>query len=204
MITRQLGGRIKAQALTCIAVLAAPIQLAIASFYSMNVIDTLLVLAVVCLLLKIIIEQRPAFWIPFGIVLGLGIINKHTFGVLAVFMLAGLLFTPERKEFLKKEFWIGIGFTFILVMPNMLWQIFNHFPSLEFYARAQDMKNVATPPLKILMDQMILNGVFTAILWTAGVVWFLIGKERRQYRWRQYETEPVDEKTATWKAGCWT
>ncbi len=75
---------------------------------------------------------------------------------------------------------------------------------MEFYARAQELKNVATPPAKILLDQIFINGIFTAILWIAGLVWFFIGKERAHYRWRQYETEPVDEKTATWKAGCWT
>ena len=37
LITRQLGGEWKAQALACFAVLLAPIQIGISSFYSMNV-----------------------------------------------------------------------------------------------------------------------------------------------------------------------
>jgi hypothetical protein len=183
LLTQQLGGGIKAQILACIGVLAAPIQLGIASFYSMNVIEYLLVLAAVSLLLKIVCEQRPIFWIPFGIILGLGIMNKHTFGVLAAFMLAGILFTPDRKEFLKKNFWIGMGLAFLLVLPNILWQAFHHFPSLEFYARAQTLKNVATLPVKIIAGQIISGGVVTAILWIAGLIWFLIGKERKRYRW---------------------
>ena len=182
-ITRQLGGGIKAQTLACIAVLAAPIQMGIASFYSMNVLEYFFVLAAVSLLLKIVLEKRPVFWITFGIVLGLGIMNKHTFGVMEAFMLVSLLFTPARKEFLKKEFWIGAGIAFLLVLPNIIWQAVNHFPSLEFYARAQEMKNVTSSPVKIFLDQILLNGIFMAILWLAGLVWFLIGKERAQYRW---------------------
>jgi hypothetical protein len=99
------------------------------------------------------------------------------------FMLVSLLFTPARKEFLKKEFWIGAGIAFLLVLPNIIWQAVNHFPSLEFYARAQEMKNVTSSPVKIFLDQILLNGIFMAILWLAGLVWFLIGKERAQYRW---------------------
>ncbi len=38
---------------------------------------------------------------------------------MAGFMLAGLLWTPARKEFLKKEFWIGTGIAFLLVLPNI-------------------------------------------------------------------------------------
>ena len=47
LITRQLGGEWKAQALACFAVLLAPIQIGISSFYSMNVIEYALILLLV-------------------------------------------------------------------------------------------------------------------------------------------------------------
>ena len=102
LITRQLGGEWKAQGLTCFAVLLAPIQIGISSFYSMNVIEYALILLLVWLLLRIIKERQSFLWIPFGIVLGMGIMNKHTFALLAGCMLVGIIFTPARKEFLKK------------------------------------------------------------------------------------------------------
>ena len=123
LITRQLGGEWKAQALACFTVMLLPIQLAISSFYSMNVIEYALILVLVWLLLRIIIEQRSSLWVLFGVFLGIGIINKHTFAVLAGFLLFGLLFTPSRKEFLKKQFWIGIGAAFLIVLPNLIWEI---------------------------------------------------------------------------------
>jgi|WetSurMetagenome_2_1015567.scaffolds.fasta_scaffold30753_3 4-amino-4-deoxy-L-arabinose transferase-like glycosyltransferase len=182
MITRQLGGEWKAQALACVTVMLLPIQLAIASFYSMNVIEYALILVLVYLFLRIIIEQQSAFWIPFGVFLGIGIMNKHTFGVLAGFLLVGLVFTPSRKEFLKRHFWIGMGAAFLIVLPNILWQISHNFLSLEFYENASKLKNVPTPPLKIVQEQFLTNNPLTGILWVTGLVWFIRGKERSEYR----------------------
>jgi hypothetical protein len=182
LITRQLGGEWKAQALACLAVLLSPIQTGIASFYSMNVIEYALILLLVWLLLRIIIEQKSSLWIPFGILLGIGIMNKHTFAFLAGFLLVGLFFTPSRKEFLKKYFWIGIGAAFLIVLPNLIWQISNNFLSLEFYENASKFKNAPTPPLKIFFEQLLASNAIAGILWVTGLAWFLRGKERSDYR----------------------
>jgi 4-amino-4-deoxy-L-arabinose transferase-like glycosyltransferase len=182
LITRQLGGEWKAQALACFAVLLAPIQMAMSSFYSMNVIEYALILVLVWLLLRIIIEQQSALWIPFGVFLGIGIMNKHTFAILAGFLLVGLLFTPSRKEFLKKNFWIGMGAAFLIVLPNLIWQISHNFLSLEFYKNASELKNVPTPPLKIVIEQLLSSNPIAGILWVTGLVWFIRGKERSEYR----------------------
>jgi 4-amino-4-deoxy-L-arabinose transferase-like glycosyltransferase len=182
LITRQLGGEWKAQALACFAVVLAPIQIGVSSFYSMNILEYALIPLMVWVLLKIILEKKSSLWILFGILLGVGIINKHTFAVLAAFLLAGMLLTPARKEFTTKEFWIGIGAAGLLVVPNVLWQISNNFISLEFYRNASAMKNVPTPPLKIVLEQLISSNPIAGVLWVAGLVWFLRGKERREYR----------------------
>jgi 4-amino-4-deoxy-L-arabinose transferase-like glycosyltransferase len=182
LITRQLGGEWKAQALACFAVLLAPVQLSVGSFYSMNVIEYALILVLVWLLLRIIIEQQSSFWILFGVLLGVGIMNKHTFAVLAGFLLIGLLFTPARKEFLKKYFWIGMGTAFLIVLPNLIWQFSHNLISLEFYKNASELKNVPTPPIKIVLDQLLASNPIAGILWVTGLVWLLRGKERSEYR----------------------
>jgi Dolichyl-phosphate-mannose-protein mannosyltransferase len=182
LMTRQLGGGWKAQSLACIAVVFAPIQLGIASFYSMNVIEYALVLGMAWLLLRITIEGKSSSWIWFGIVLGIGIENKHTFAVLAAFLLIGLLFTPSRKEFLTKSFWIGIGIAALLALPNLIWQFTHNFVSLEFYRNASELKNVSTSPVKIILDQVSTNNPVTILLWFTGLLWFLRGKNHLEKR----------------------
>jgi hypothetical protein len=182
LITRQLGGEWKAQALACIAVLFAPIQIGISSFYSMNVVEYALVLCMAWLLLRITMEHQPLLWLWFGVLLGIGIENKHTFAVLAAMMLIGLLVTPSRKEFFTKSFWIGISIAALLALPNLVWQLAHHFVSLEFYRNASEMKNVSTSPIKIILDQVMNNNPVSVLLWITGLVWFLLGKDHRVSR----------------------
>ena len=182
LITRRLGGEWKAQALACFAVLLAPVQFSIGSFYSMNVIEYALIPLLVLLLLRIIIEQKTSLWILFGALVGLGIMNKHTFAVLAAFILFGMLLIPSRKEFMKIYFWIGMAIVGLFVLPNLIWQFSHNFISLEFYKNASTLKNVPTPPLKIFIDQLFASNPLAALLWVTGLVWFLLGKERSEYR----------------------
>jgi hypothetical protein len=182
IMTRQLGGEWKAQALACFAVLLAPIQIGITSFYSMNAIEYALILVLVWLLLRIILEQQSSLWILFGVLLGVGIMNKHTFAVLVAFILFGMLLTPARKEFMKKYFWIGMAIAALFVLPNLIWQFSHNFISLEFYKNASELKNVPTPPLKIVLEQLLSSNLITGILWVTGLVWFLLGKKRSEYR----------------------
>lgn len=181
VITQQLGGQWKAQALACIAVVFAPIQIGIASFYSMNVLEYALIPLLAFLLLRIIQEHQSKLWLLVGVILGLGIMNKHTFAVLAACTLIGFVVTPMRVEFARKFFWMGIALAVLMVLPNVLWQISNNFISLEFYRNAT-AKNVSTSPLKIIVDQIINSNPVAVLLWIPGLIWFLRDKNRHGYR----------------------
>ena len=57
-----------------------------------------------------------------------------------------------------------------------------NFLSLEFYENASKLKNVPTPPLKVIIEQFLTNNPLTGILWVTGLIWLLRGKERKEYR----------------------
>ncbi len=182
LITRQIGGEWKAQTLACFAVMLAPIQLGVGSFYSMNVIEYALMPVAVWMLLRILMNRQSSLWILFGVLVGIGIMNKHTFAVLAAFLLFGVLCTPARHEFKTKQFWIGMAAAALIVLPNLIWQVLHNFISLEFYQHASLFKNVPTPPLKIVADQLLANNLVGGLLWITGLVWFLRDKERSEFR----------------------
>jgi 4-amino-4-deoxy-L-arabinose transferase-like glycosyltransferase len=182
LITRQLGGSKRAQALACLITLLAPVQLGVGGFFSMNVIEYLVVVVLAWLLVRILQGDDRRLWIGFGIVLGIGVMNKHTLGVLALSMLAGLVFVPARAEFRRKEFWIGLACAALIVLPNAVWQVTHQFLSLEFYSRAAALKNLPSPAGKVLMDQVLGSNPIAALVWGAGLVWLLRGRDRPAYR----------------------
>ncbi len=182
LLTRQLGGSRKAQALACLITLLAPVQLGVGGFFSMNVIEYLVVVVLAWLLVRILQGEDRRLWICFGIVLGIGVMNKHPLGVLALAMLAGLLFVPARSEFRRKEFWIGLACAACIVLPNAIWQATHRFLSLEFYDRAAALKNVPTLPGKVVIDQIFGSNPIAVLVWGAGLWWLLRGRDRPAYR----------------------
>src|SRR5260370_41122669 len=66
-----------------------------------------------------------------GVMLGLGLENKHSTAFFFVSLLAGLLVTPARRLIFTKWFWIAAAVALLIFLPNVLWQGQHHFPTLE-------------------------------------------------------------------------
>jgi hypothetical protein len=90
--------------------------------------------------------------------------------------------TPYRRHFASKQLWVGLALAAIIFLPNIVWQILNGWPSLEFYAAATIYKNVPTPPLKGLMNQILLLNPFAFPVWCVGLLCLLLAKTWKQYR----------------------
>src|SRR5262249_54571816 len=75
-LAREAGGGRGAQALAMLAALLAPVYLALGHFFSMNAFDALLWTAALCLLMRLVEAPRLPLWIGFGVLLGLGLLNK--------------------------------------------------------------------------------------------------------------------------------
>jgi len=66
-----------------------------------------------------------------------------------------------------------------LILPNLLWQMANGWPSLEFYRNAQALKNAPTPPLRSIVAQILFMNPIAAPVWMAGLFALVAG------RWRE-------------------
>ncbi len=99
------------------------------------------------------------WWIVFGFAGGIGIENKPSMVVFLVALLIGLLFTPQRRIVFTRGAALGVALVILLALPNLLWQIHNHFPTLEFIHNGKvDHKNIVMSPLQFLGAQvMMLN-----------------------------------------------
>src|SRR5437016_11355328 len=107
LITRELGGRGWAIALACAGSLCALFNLAVGNFFSMNAFEPLFWMGAVYLLVRIINGGSPTLWLWLGVVLGLGLENKHSTAFFAAGILVGLFLTSERRPFPEKWLWLG-------------------------------------------------------------------------------------------------
>ena len=130
IIAWALGGRRVAQALAMLGLLLAPEYLGLDSFLSMNSFEPVFWMAAVVAVLMLLRGAPPTrWWILFGVAGGLGIENKPSMVVFLVALLIGLLMTPQRRMVFTRGAALGVALVVLLALPNLLWQIHNHFPT---------------------------------------------------------------------------
>jgi 4-amino-4-deoxy-L-arabinose transferase-like glycosyltransferase len=182
-IARRMGARSLGQLLAAGAVVIGLAYQIMFSYYSMNALSILLWAVGLWILLRIEQENEPRWWLVLGVVIGIGLLNKHTFILFPASLFVGLLLTPSRRHLLSRWFWLGCVIAALLILPNLIWQAMNGWPSLEFYRNAVIYKNVPTPPLQVLLFQILATNPGTLVLWIAGLVHLLVSKERRPLRY---------------------
>src|SRR5579872_2355273 len=106
-IVRELGGGRYAQILAATAMLLCPIYLTMDNFLSMNAFEPVFWMLCVAISLRIIRTGNDRLWLLFGVVAGIGILNKHStliFGLAFVLALA-----VSRQRAMLRTPWIWLG-----------------------------------------------------------------------------------------------
>jgi hypothetical protein len=181
-LARRLGGGGFAQALAALATLAPPVFLVFFGFYSMNAFEPVLWLLAVLALVGLVDGGDPRGWLWLGLVFGVGLLNKHTMVLLGLAVLAGLLLTPERRLLASRWPSLAGVLAFAILLPNLVWQAQHGWPSLEFYRNADLVKNIPTPPVTGLLNQVLFMNPVLLPLWLAGLVLLFVSRELRRYR----------------------
>ena len=183
IITWALGGRRVAQGLAMLGILLAPEYLALDSFLSMNSFEPVFWMTAVLAILMLLRGASARWWIVFGLAGGLGLENKPSMLVFLVALLLGLLGTPQRRLIFSRAALLAIALIAVLALPNLLWQIHNHFPTLEFLHNGKvDHKNVTLSPLQFLHAQELMLSPISLPLWFAGLVWLFVNHRSRPWR----------------------
>ncbi|HSN56302.1 MAG TPA: glycosyltransferase family 39 protein, partial [Candidatus Sulfomarinibacteraceae bacterium] len=147
VLARQLGGGAFAQAAAGLAVIVSPIFLAFASLFTMNALEPLFWTGCALLLVHIVRTGDSRWWLLFGVLAGLGLMNKHSTLFFGFATAVAVLLTPLRRELSKRWIWLGAGIALLIFLPNLIWQAANDFPTLEDLRNVRETgKNVALAP----------------------------------------------------------
>ncbi len=185
-IARELGGRRFAQGLAALATLAAPIYLTFGNLLTMNVFEPLFWGLCALVAIRAVRLARPRLWLAFGILAGIGIENKHSMLFFGSGIFLGLLLTEARSELRSRWIWLGGCLSFLLFLPNIIWQAAHGWPTLEFLSYRQAAENVPISAFTFIAQQGLLTGPFAAPLAAAGVLFLYFGRAVRPYRFLAY------------------
>ena len=179
LTARKLGGGKLAQALASLSVVAAPGLFGHAQLFTLNPFDVLLWAIAGYLLVCLLTDDKPVLWIPFGLVVGLGLLNKYSIAFLVIGLVAGLLLTRQRKQLVTGWFWLGGAVAFVVFLPHVIWEATHGFATLEFMRNASMDKNVHLGALSLFAGQVQDLNVFNAPLWIGGIYFFFRHREGR-------------------------
>ena len=182
LMARRLGANRLGQVLAAGAAMASSIYHVLFSYYSMNAMAILMWSAGFWLLIEIELRDSQRLWLAFGCLTGIGLLNKHTFVLLPVCLAVAMVFTSARRHLARRWFWLGCLVAAGLVMPNLIWQHYNGWPSIEFYRNADLLKNLATPPIQVMAQQILTMNPGALPVWVAGLVFLLVTKRGRPLR----------------------
>ena len=181
-IVRELGGGRYAQILAAMAMLLCPIYLTMDNFMSMNAFEPLFWMACVAISLSLLRTGNERLWLWFGLFAGIGILNKHSTLLFGFAFFMSLVVTRRRALLRSPWIWFGALISFLIFLPNLIWEINNHWPTIEILRNVDQVKNEHVTWLEFVAQQAFLVHPLGAPICLVGLWFFLTS--RRGERWR--------------------
>jgi len=178
-LAAEMGGGRYATLLACVSVMLAPIFLAFFSIFSMNSFDLLLWGTAFFLAVKIFRDGDRAAWVPLGIVIGLGALNKISMLWLGAGMFAGTVLTGHRASLRSNAPWIAGLLAALIFLPYVIWNATHDFAHLEFIRNASEEKYASQNPVTFVSGLFLIMNPLALPVWLGGF-WFLL--TRREFR----------------------
>jgi hypothetical protein len=179
---RELGGSLRAQALAALAWATAPIALGAASLFHPTWLDLAAQTATLYLVLVAVSRPMPRLWSAVGVMAGIGLEAKYTIATLLMALVAGLALTPQRRLLRTRGPWIAAGIAFVLLLPNIAWEIHHGWPSAAFVHSQRAQTASDTPPPAYVGDAVVFLAACTALA-VIGGVWMWRRSALRAFTW---------------------
>lgn len=181
LLVRELGGGRRAQVLAAAAVAGSGFALGTGHLLATATFDLLAWMALIWLTARLLRTGDARWWLPFGAVAGLALLNKHLVVLLAVAVVAGA--AVERRWDVLRVPWLLSGgvLAALIALPNLLWQADNSWPQVEM-AVAISNRLAGENRTLLLPGQLVLLGPLLAPLLFVGIRWLVRPGAGRPFR----------------------
>ncbi len=183
LIARELGGGRFAQFFAALATASGLVYLASGSIFSMDCIDEFLWTLGALVLVRLLKRNEPKLWLWFGVVAGIGLLNKYTMLFFGLGIVLGFLFTPNRNMFLTRWPWLGGLIALVCASPDIIWNATHQLATLEFWHHYGGLTGGG--PISFLVNQLVIFNPVNLPLVIMGLMFFFSpqGKTYRALGW---------------------
>ena len=178
----ELGGSFFARFLAAIGFLSSILFLRAFSLFQPVFLDIFFWTAALYFLLRYINTEHRKYLILFGVSVGFGLLNKYNILFLVMAVLVVLPFTRYRKLFRAREFYLAVFVSFIILLPNLIWQLRHGMPVLEHMVELKRTQLNQMGTATFLSEQLLM--VFPAtLLALPGLIYLLFGSIMQKFKW---------------------
>lgn len=176
----ELGGKTFALVLSLLAGLFS-VLLRINILYQPNSPDIFFWTLTYFTIIKYVNTNNSKWLYAMALAIGFGFLSKYNIAFLVIGLFAGLLLTRERKIFLNRNLFFAALIALVIILPNILWQINNHFPTLHQLDELSRTQLVNVKRIDFMKDQFMLfvNSIFIIVIAFVG---FVVYPPFRKYR----------------------
>ncbi len=180
-ISRELGARRPAQIAGAGAVAAGGFVLGVGHLLSTAVFDLTAWMALLWLTARLLRTGDGRWWIAFGIVAGISMLNKNLLVLLGAALMCGLL--VERRWDLLGSPWLLVGAAIALAIaaPNLVWEARHGWPQFEM-ARVLSKRLGGENRATLLPLQLVLVGPVLIFLLWRGARWLAREPSAQRFR----------------------
>lgn len=180
LIIESIGGSLFSKVLASAALVFSALM-RINILYQPNSFDILTWTVIFYLLINFIQSEKTKWLYYLSVIIAVGFYNKYNLLFLLAGLVIGLLLTYQRKIFANPAFWKALLISLILLSPNIIWQIANHFPVFQHMKVLKHNQLDNNSATGFLMSQVLF--FFGSLPLTAGALAaFIFFKPFRPYR----------------------
>ncbi|MBL7644578.1 MAG: glycosyltransferase family 39 protein [Candidatus Hydrogenedentes bacterium] len=183
-LARRLGAGRIGEFLACFCFVMAPMITRVGAFLNIPSFELTFWLVAAHLLVTIEIRNGGRWWLAFGAVCGLALLNKHTTLFLGTGVAVGLIMTHRRRDLQTPWPWLGGVVALLIFLPNLVWQYRNDWATLEFVRNIN--AEVMDSRLVFVLGQFVLMNLLSWCVLGAGLIFYFrdpVGRRHRMLAW---------------------
>ncbi len=181
LITKEIKGGAFAQILTAICIMSSLLFVRASGLFQPVIFDILFWTVSIYFIVKYFNSGNIKYLILFGIFIGAGLLNKYSVLFLISALLPAIIFTKQRIIFTSKYLYISSLAAFIIVLPNIIWQIMHGLPVLDHMSELRSTQLVNMSPSTFLTEQFLMV-IPSTIIVVPGLFFVLFSKYLKDQR----------------------
>ncbi len=182
LMTRELGGGKRAVALASLAAIIPLAYLGGDSLFTYDFLDKLFWVANIYIFILILKRREPRLWLLFGLIGGLGVLNKISILFLCMGVTVALCISPQRKHVFTKWYIMSKLIVVVFLIPFLYWEHMQGWPILSFAKYYSGGKTYSASLLEFTWFQIFVMHPFTLPIWISGLYFAFFSSKGKKYR----------------------